>query len=105
MAVAPTYATNVPGGIHIPGDYKELTFTGTVGASDTYVTGGFSIPAATLGVTNIAHVDPVMFSTGHIGFYLPATNLLKVFSAMGTELANTSTALQNATFIVKGIGK
>ena len=105
MAVAPTYVANVPGGVHVPGDNKEFTYTGTVGASDTYATGGFSLPLATLGINTLIDCSPITFSTGHWGFYLPATNLVKVFSAAATELTNTSAALQSATFIVRGTGR
>jgi hypothetical protein len=104
MAVAPTYANNIPGGVHVPGDRKEVLVTGTVGAADTYVTGGFSFTPAQVGLSTINYMAPVVFSTGHWGIFLPATNLIKVFSAAATELANASTALQSATFAIKAIG-
>lgn len=105
MAVAPTYVPNVPGGVHIPGDYKEFIFTGTVGGADTYVTNGFSFTPATVGLNSFAQVNAVVFSTGHWGVFVPASNLIKVFSAAATELANASAALQGATFVVSGEGK
>lgn len=109
MAVAPTYVPAVPGGVHIPGDYKEFIYNGTVGASDTYVTGGFSFTPAMAGLGSVAYCSPVTFSTGHWGIYIPgagvSTGLVKVFSAAATELANASAALQSATFTIEGLGR
>lgn len=107
MAVAPTYVSQLPDGksVHVVGDMKEVTVLGTVGAADTYVTNGFAITAASLGLQQISFADPVSFSTGHWGVYTPSTGLLKVFSAAGTELANASAALQNATFLFRISGK
>lgn len=107
MAVAPTYASDLEGSnaYHIPGDYKEANFTGTVGAADTYVTGGFTILASSVGLKRLTQVAPVIFSTGHWGMYLPATGKIKVFSAAATELVNASTALQGATFTVAALGR
>ena len=106
MAVAPAYASQLPGSpaYHIPGNFKEVLTTGTVGASDTYATGGFAFLPATVGLTTFVSVLPVTFSTGHWGIYLPATGKIQVFSAAATELANASTALQGATFTVLAKG-
>lgn len=107
MAVAPSYATQLLEGkvAHVVGDSKAVTFKGTVGAADTYLTNGFTITPASLGLQAITQMDPVVFSTGHWGYFEPATGLLKVFSAAATELANTSAALQSATFWVNATGK
>lgn len=107
MAVAPTYASQLLDGktVHVVGDNKAITHKGTVGAADTYVTGGFAIAASTFGLQVITQMDPVIFSTGHWGYYEPSTGLLKVFSAAATELANASAALQSATFWVNATGK
>lgn len=116
MAVAPTYAaTQTSGAInHVPGDLKEALVLGTVGASDTYATGGFTLAASSLGLTRIDFVHPFHFSTGHWGVNtatLPATSLtIKVFTAGSgaaapAELANTSSALQSATFGIRALGK
>lgn len=107
MAVAPTYATVLPTGAlwHVYGDMKEGVVTGTVGAADTYVTGGFTVTPASLGLQVIYFADPVSFSNGYTGVFNPATGLLKVFSAAGTELANASVALQSATFTFAVRGK
>lgn len=104
MAVAPTYATALDSAYHIPGDLKEFIYTGTVGAADTYVTGGFAFLPATVGLSALKYVSPVTFSTGHWGLYL-STGVIKVFSAAATELVNASTALQSATFVVEGLGR
>lgn len=107
MAVAPTYATQLAEGktLHVLGDAKAVTQKGTVGAADTYVTGGFTVAPATFGLTTITQMDPIVFSTGHWGYYEPSTALVKVFSAAATELANASAALQSATFWVNASGK
>lgn len=107
MAVAPTYASQLLDGknVHVMGDAKAVTQKGTVGAADTYLTGGFSITAASMGLSAIMQMDPIVFSTGHWGYYEPSTGLVKVFSAAATELANASAALQNATFWVNATGK
>jgi len=105
MAVAPSFAPLIPGGVHIPGDFKEFLFTLTVGAADTYVTGGFVVLPASVGVNSFAYVSPVIMATGHYGVWNYATGKLQVFSAAGTELANASAALQNTTFVFEGYGK
>lgn len=107
MAVAPTYASQLLEGkaVHVVGDGKAVTQKGTVGAADTYLTNGFTIAPSSFGLTSITQMDPVVFSTGHWGYYEPSTQLLKVFSAAGTELANASAALQSATFWVNATGK
>jgi hypothetical protein len=107
MAVAPTYVSQLIEGktVHVVGDVKSITHKGTVGAADTYVTNGFAVAPATFGLQSIVQMDPVVFSTGHWGYYEPSTGLIKVFSAAGTELVNASAALQNATFWVNATGK
>jgi hypothetical protein len=107
LAVSPTYASQLLEGkvTHVLGDIKEAVLLGTVGAADTYVTGGFTVTPAQLGLQQIAYIEPVTFSGGHWGVFTPSTGLLKVFSAAGTELANASTALQSATFQVVASGK
>lgn len=107
MAVAPTYASGLEAGAsyHIPGNYKEVIFTGTVGASDTYAAGGFAFTASTLGLNVLYYVANITFSTGHWGIYDSANGKIKVFKAAATELDDTSAALQNATFVVKALGK
>lgn len=101
MAVAPTYVSLLPNGkqVHIVGDMKEAVLQGTVGAADTYVTGGFAVPALS-GANNVLVVSPVNFGSGHTGAWNPVTKLMQVFSAAGTELANASAALQNVVFII-----
>jgi hypothetical protein len=111
MAVAPAYVSSLPmaQAYHVPGDLKEVIATGTVGAADTYVTGGFTIDLSVYGLNSIVVVDTIVFSTGHWGIYVPGTTTangkIKVFSAAATELVNASAALQNATFVVQVLGK
>lgn len=110
MAVAPAYVSQIPGKVaytHVT-SHKEVYTLGTVGPADTYVTGGFTITAASLGLSSIWYIAPVTFSTGHVGVYLPTngtTGVLKVYTTAATELANASAALQNATFLVLAAGK
>lgn len=106
MAVAPTYATLHTSGrpYQVPGNMKEVHYTGTVGASDTYATNGFTFAASSLGLNTLFAVDPILFSTGHWGIWDSAAGKIKVFSAAATELSNTSAALQNATFAVHALG-
>jgi len=101
MAVAPVFTSLLPNGkqVHVVGDMKETVLKGVVGAADTYVTNGFAIPIPP-GASTIAYVTPVVFGSGHFGSYNPATGLLQVFSASGTELVNASAALQNVVFIL-----
>ena len=101
MAVAPTYVSLLPNGkvVHVVGDWKETVQQGTVGAADTYVTGGFALPAIPTANSTLA-VQAVNFGSGHTGFWSPATGLMQVFSASGTELANASAALQNVKFVL-----
>lgn len=107
MAVAPTYASNLPGkqAYHVIGDVKEVLATGTVGAADTYVTGGFTISPSSFGLSVFFNVDETVFSNGYWGFWNASTGKMQVFSAAGTELANASAALQNATFTFEAEGK
>lgn len=107
MAVAPSYATglDISAQWYIPGAYKEIYFTGTVGAADTYATGGFAFSPSSFGLTTFLWVSPVAFSTGHWGIWDKTNAKIKVFSAAATELANASAALQNATFTVQAAGK
>lgn len=112
MAVAPTYVGNAVNGLkgEVPGATQFFACTGTVGGSDTYVTNGFAIAPSAVGVTSINWMGPVTFSTGHWGVYVPASGLIKVFTAGSgaaapAELGNGSTALQGATFLVFGTGK
>lgn len=107
MAVAPSYTTALVGGApwHVPGNLKEAVYTLTVGASDTYATGGFAIAASSFGLQRIEFIFPITFSTGHWGIYDSSAGKIKVFSAAGTELANTSGALQSATALIVVIGK
>lgn len=84
------------------GNFHEIFIQGTIGAADTYATGGIAVTPANLGVQTILNIEPVLFSTGHWGVWVPSTGKIKVFSAAATELANASAALQNATFVVKG---
>jgi hypothetical protein len=101
MAVAPVYTSLLPAGkqVHVVGDWKESVLKGVVGAADTYVTGGFALPVPN-GANTIAAVSPVVFGSGHYGSFNPATGLMQVFSASGTELVNASAALQNVVFII-----
>ena len=87
------------------GNFHEIFALVTIGASDTYATGGIAVSPADLGVSTILNIEPVLFSTGHWGVWVPATGKIKVFSVAATELANASAALQNATAVVKGQGQ
>lgn len=106
MAIVPAYVSLLPAGkqVHVVGDLKEAVLQGTVGAADTYVTGGFSIPAPN-GANAIVSVDVGNIGTGHMAFWNPSTQKVQVFSAAGTELANASAALQSAVFLlnVRGV--
>lgn len=101
MAVVPAYVSLLPNGkqVHVVGDMKEAVLQGTVGAADTYVTGGFALPAVP-GANGIVSVDIGNIGTGHMAFWNPSTQKVQVFSAAGTELANASAALQSAVFLV-----
>lgn len=87
------------------GNFHEIFALCTIGASDTYATGGIAVLPSDLGVNTILNIEPVLFSTGHWGVWVPATGKIKVFSAAATELANASTALQSATAVIKGQGQ
>lgn len=84
------------------GNFHEIFALVTIGAADTYATGGIAVVPADVGVQTILNIEPVLFSTGHWGVWVPSTGKIKVFSAAATELANASTALQSATAVVKG---
>jgi len=84
------------------GNFHEIFCLMTIGAADTYATGGIAVSPQDVGVGTILNIEPVLFSTGHWGVWVPATGKIKVFSAAATELANASTALQNATAVIKG---
>lgn len=102
MTVAPVTVIN-----HIPGDLRESIITLTFGAADTYVTGGFAVTPATFGFAqSIAFIEPAVSATGgYIFQYIPGTGKVKVFSAQGTELANTSAVLQNDSVQLQALGK
>lgn len=101
-AVAGSHAL---GGLNqVPGVVRDVAVTITIGASDTYATGGIAISPADVGLSSILWGEPVVFSTGHWGVYVPATGKIKVFSAAGTELVNASAALQNATALFRAGG-
>lgn len=104
MAVAPAYVSALATPYHDPDSLKEAIWTGTVGAADTYVTGGFTIAPSSFGLSNFVAVYPVNFSTGHWGIWDSANAKIKVFSAAATELANASAALQSATFTITALG-
>lgn len=101
MAVNPTYVSLLPNGkqTHVTGDVKEAVLQGTVGAADTYVTGGFALPTPN-GANGIVYAAATNMGSGHMCAWNPSTKLLQVFSAAGTELANASAALQNVVFVV-----
>jgi hypothetical protein len=101
MAVAPVFTSLLPNGkqMHVVGDTKESVLKGVVGAADTYVTGGFTLPVPP-GANAIAYVSPAVLGSGHFGSWNPATSLFQIFSAAGTELVNASAALQSVVFIV-----
>lgn len=86
------------------GNFHEIFTLVTIGAADTYATGGIAVSPQNVGVGTIVNIEPVLFSTGHWGVWVPATGKIKVFSAAATELANASAALQNATAVIKGQG-
>lgn len=106
MAIAPSYVSMYPDGrlTHAVGDLKESMMIGTIGASDTYVTGGWALSPATFGLQQIIAVDVSPAGVGHPLFWNAATGNIQAFSAAGTELVNASAALQNAKFniIVRG---
>lgn len=105
MAVAPSYVSQLPGVTHVVGDGKEAVAVGTVGAADTYVTGGFAITPAQFGMQQIIFVDVSPAGTGHPLAWNAATGNIQAFSAAGTELVNASAALQNAKFNIRVFGK
>lgn len=107
MAVNPTYVTMLPSSAlyHIDNDGKEVIAIGTIGAADTYVTGGFALAPSTFGLQQILFVDCSPAGTGHPLFWNQATGLVQAFSAAGTELVNASTALQGQKFNVRIFGK
>jgi hypothetical protein len=84
------------------GNFHEIFCLVTIGATDTYTTGGISLTPADVGVQTILNIEPILFSTGHWAVWVPATSKIKVFSAAATELANASAALQSATAVIKG---
>ena len=107
MAVSPTYTTLLPSTAmyHIDNDGKEVMATGAIGASDTYVTGGWSLSPSTFGLQQILFVDCSPAGTGHPLYWNKSTGTIQAFSAAGTELANASTALQSQTFNIRIYGK
>jgi hypothetical protein len=105
LAVAPTYVSALPAATHVVGDGKEAIAVGTVGAADTYVTGGFALAPSSFGMQQILFVDVSPAGTGHPLVWNQATGLIQAFSAAGTELVNASAALQNAKFNIRVFGK
>ena len=93
------------GGLNaVGGAVRETAAIWTVDSAYTYATGGFALSPGAVGLSSILFCAPIVFSTGHWGVYVPSTGKLKVFSAAGTELANASTALQNATALIQAAG-
>jgi hypothetical protein len=90
----------------VGGAFRESAVKWTVDAAYTYTTNGVTgvITPATLGLSNIFAIAPVVFSTGHWGYWDDSVSKLKVFSAAGTELVNASAALQGATALIQAIG-
>jgi hypothetical protein len=88
------------------GNFHEIFTLLTIGATDTYATGGITVNPSDLQVNTIVNIEPVLFSTGHWGVWVAGSpGKIKVFSAAGTELVNASAALQNATAVIKGQGQ
>lgn len=78
--------------------------TTPVTLDNSYPTGGWPITARQLGFptgSDIIWAAPVIASTGH-SLTLDITNMkIKAFSAMGTELANASAALNGVIAVFK----
>jgi hypothetical protein len=97
--------SHIHGGLNqVPGVVRDVAVTITIGAADTYATGGIAVSPSDVGLTQILWGEPVVFSTGHWGFWDATNKKIKVFSAAGTELANASAALQNATALFRAGG-
>lgn len=104
MAINATVTPNLDEINHIPGDLRESIVTLTVGAADTYVTGGFAVPPSLFGFTSIKYCD-IYHSLGYAAYFNAATGNIQVFSAAGTELANASAALQSTKFVLQAVGR
>ena len=91
---------------NVGGAFRESAVLWTVDAAYTYTTNGVTgvITPAALGFSQIYFIAPVVFSTGHWGYWDIPTSKLKVFSAAGTELANASAALQGASALIQAVG-
>lgn len=91
---------------NVGGAFRESAVLWTVDAAYTYTTNGVTgvITPAALGFGTIYFIAPVLFSTGHWGYWNIATNKLVVFSAAGTELVNASAALQGASALIQAVG-
>ncbi len=90
----------------VGGAFRETAVKWTVDAAYTYTTGGVTgiITPAAIGLSQILFVAPVIFSTGHVGYWDDTVSKLKVFSAMGTELGAASAALQGASALIQAAG-
>lgn len=97
-----TYNTNMqqpaPAAV---GEFFICHLVATVGASETYATGGLTLtnPNAALPLTIVSAIVG-NFSNGYPAFYNLSTGKLQCFSSPGTELSNASAALENATIEV-----
>ena len=111
MTVTPTAIT--PDGLKsdVLGNMRLGLVTLTFGASDTYVTGGFLVIPANFGFP--FRIVTVFDATTQVGgyslVYVPSTSpvgqgQMVAFSAMGTQLANASAALQSDTVVLSAIG-
>lgn len=91
---------------NVGGSYRESAVLWTVDAAYTYTTNGVTgiVTPAALGFSQIYFMAPVVFSTGHWGYWDIPTSKLKVFSAAGTELTAASAALQGASALIQAAG-
>jgi hypothetical protein len=107
LAINPTRSSLLPAtqAWHVDNDGKEALFVETVGAADTYVTGGWALVPSNYGLQVIYFADVSTAGSGHPLAWNAATGAIQAFSAAGTELVNASAALQSVKYNLRVFGK
>jgi hypothetical protein len=106
MALSTFIPTGAPPGVVAPQLQSDARlFNVRLKGDSSYPTGGSALSASLLGVSNIIAVSAGLSESGtYLAQYLPASGLLKVMSALGTEVVNL-TSLAAEVFPLVVIGK
>lgn len=91
-----------PAGVAQPGGDTRRAFA-LVTFDASYPTGGYAVSPSLFGLTQIAALDANPSSAAHPVVWNPATGKLQVFTAQGTEVADT-TDIHTVTCLVEAIG-